>query len=50
MDWAHKALNPQLLQFTCYLLKIISNYWPAFPDDPQTTGDKVASVFELFSA
>ena len=21
-------------------------YWPAFPDDPQTTGDKVASVFE----
>ena len=21
--------------------------WPAFPDDPQTTGDKVASVFEF---
>ena len=23
------------------------DYWPAFPDDPQTTGDKVASVFEF---
>ena len=23
------------------------HYWPAFPDDPQTIGDKVASVFEF---
>ena len=29
------------------LLKYSPLYWPAFPDDPQTTGDKVASVFEF---
>ena len=34
-DWKRQSTTPR------------KKYWPAFPDDPQTTGDKVVSVFEF---
>ena len=37
-----------LLHIALFLFSLpLPFYWPAFPDDPQTTGDKVASVFEF---